>query len=421
MKTLINKFSLLISVMAFLSSGLVYAQQAEIGNFRYNDKRGINVFETPKTDVAFDGLRFRVGGDFALQLQGLSQTNDGVGDNLIPIQTNFSLPTANLNFDVQLADGVRMYLRTYLSSRNHTEAYVRGGYLQMDKLDFIKEGFLSGFMEKATLKMGMDEINYGDAHFRRSDNASAIYNPFVGNYLMDAFTTEPFFEFLYRSNGFIGLFGFSNGRLNQSPKPGDDGFAMYAKLGYDNYETDNVRFRVTGSFYRSSSKSTRDYLYGGDRAGARYYNVMEGENDSRVSSFLPRFNPGFGNQTSIQINPFVKANGFEFFGILEKANNGDSDVGGGYTHLGAEALYRIGSEEKVYLGARYNSVSGQASDQSLDRKISRINVGGGWFMTDNVLTKIEYVKQSYSNDGWNGSKYQGAEFNGIMIEAAISF
>ena len=34
------------------------------------------------------------------------------------------------------------------------------------------------------------EINYGDAHFRRSDNGNAIYNPFVGNYIMDAFTTE---------------------------------------------------------------------------------------------------------------------------------------------------------------------------------------------------------------------------------------
>ena len=34
------------------------------------------------------------------------------------------------------------------------------------------------------------EINYGDAHFRRSDNGNALYNPFVGNYIMDAFTTE---------------------------------------------------------------------------------------------------------------------------------------------------------------------------------------------------------------------------------------
>ena len=123
MKTIINKFTILMSLMVLFSSGLIYAQQPEIDNSRYNDKRGINVFEAPKTDVTFDGLKFRVGGDFTLQFQGLSQSNDGVGDNLVAIQNNFSLPTANLNFDVQLADGVRMYLRTYLSSRNHADKW----------------------------------------------------------------------------------------------------------------------------------------------------------------------------------------------------------------------------------------------------------------------------------------------------------
>ena len=42
-------------------------------------------------------------------------------------------------------------------------------------------------------------------------------------------------------------------------------------------------------------------------------------------------------------------------------------------------------------------------------------------MTNNVLTKLEYVNQSYSGDAWNGSLYQGGGFKGIMIEAAISF
>ena len=45
-------------------------------------------------------------------------------------------------------------------------------------------------MQIVTVRVGHFEINYGDAHFRRSDNGNAIYNPFVGNYIMDAFTTE---------------------------------------------------------------------------------------------------------------------------------------------------------------------------------------------------------------------------------------
>jgi hypothetical protein len=313
-----------------------------------------------ETDVEFDGMKIRVGGDFAILFQGLSQSNDLVGDTLVELSNNFALPTANLNLDVQFAPGVRMHLRTYLSSRHHPEAWVKGGYIQMDRLDFIRDGFLGGFMDIARIRVGMDEINYGDTHFRRSDNARAIFNPFVGNYIMDAFTTEPFAEIFVQSNGLLGLVGLSNGRLNQSPTPGDNGFAFYGKLGYDNQLSDDLRVRLTGSIYSSSSESTRDYLYNGDRAGARYYNVLHSLNPGPRgnSDFEPRWNTGFGYQTSVMINPFVKFKGLEFFGVFEFNNNGNDEVGGGYNQTGLEALYRFGGNEQFYLGGRYNSVTG---------------------------------------------------------------
>ena len=408
--------------LMLLASSTVYAQQPSLQYFRTNDKGGLNVFETSKNDtVKFEGVKVRIGGDFAIQFQGLSQSNDLVGDTLVDLASNFNLPTANLNIDVQLADGLRMHLRSYLSSRNHNEGWVKGGYIQIDKLDFIQEGFLSGFMEIATLRFGMDEINYGDTHFRRSDNARAIFNPFVGNYIMDAFATEPFAELTLQKSGLIGVVGVSNGRLNQAPVSGDDGIAFFAKLGYDNQVNDDLRLRLTGSVYSSSAKSTRDYLYNGDRAGARYYSVLEGVNDARVSAFLPRLNPGFGYQTAFQINPFIKFQGLEFFGVFEVANNGDAAVGGGYTQLGAEAIYRFGSTEQLYIGGRYNAVNGESSDTTPSIDINRLNIGGGWYMTKNVLAKIEYVSQKNDGDGFNGTKFQGAEFDGIVIEAAISF
>ena len=413
-----------VSMLAiiFLAMGTTYAQQPPIGFFRPNDKQGLNVFETGKEDtVKFEGVKVRIGGDFAIQFQGLSQSNDLVGDTLIDLANNFNLPTANLNIDVQLADGLRVHLRNYLSSRNHNEGWVKGGYLQVDKLDFIREGFLSGFMEIATLRFGMDEINYGDAHFRRTDNARAIFNPFVGNYIMDAFTTEPFAELTLQRSGLLGVIGVSNGRLNQNPVSGDDGIAFFVKMGYDNQVNDDLRLRLTGSIYSSSDKSTRDYLYNGDRAGARYYSVLEGMNDSRISAFLPRFNPGFGYQTAFQVNPFVKYQGLEFFGVFEVTNNGDDATGGGYTQLGVEAIYRFGNTEQLYLGGRYNAVSGEASDTAPSIDINRLNIGGGWYVTKNLLTKIEYVSQTYDESGYDGSKFQGAEFDGIVIEAAISF
>jgi hypothetical protein len=397
----------------------------DIQFFRPNTKAGLNVFEAPKEAGApYDGFEVHVGGDFAILFQGISQENDA--DNLVELSNNFALPTANLNIDVQIEEGMRMHLRTYLSSRHHPEAWVKGGYFQLDNLDFIQEGFLSEVMDVTRFRFGMDEINYGDTHFRRSDNAAVLYNPFVGNYLMDSFTTEPFAEATVLSNGLIGVAGITNGRLNQSPVSGDNGVAVYGKLGYDSQINETLRARLTGSVYHSTEDGTRDYLYGGDRAGARYYNVLEVVDEARVSAFLPRFNPGFPYQTAFQINPFVQYQmaesvGVELFGVIERSIGGP-DEAGAFTQVGGELLLRLGAGQDFYVGGRFNTVSGEATQDGATQEVRRFNAGGGWFLTNNVLAKVEYVNQSYDGDGFVGdAKFEGAEFSGVVVEAAISF
>lgn len=419
-----KNFKISLTILFLLSSIVSFAQvdqRKALQYYRFAGKQGVNVFETPKTDtVKYEGFSVRVGGDFALQFQGLSHENSVTGDPLVDLGSNFNLPTANLNIDAQLADGLRMHLRTYLSSRHHTEAYVKGGYLQFDKLDFVKEGFLSDLMKVATIRVGMDQFNYGDAQFRRSDNAMAIYNPFVSNYIMDAFTTEPFVEITLKPADWILVAGVTNGRLNQSPVKGDDGMVIFGKVGWDSQINTDLRLRLTGSFYSSSDKSTRDYLYGGDRAGGRYYSTLATV-AGVASNFDPRFNPGFAYQTAYQINPFVKFKGLEFFGIMEVANNGNDEIGGSFTQLGLEGLYRFGANEQWYLGGRYNSVGGEKTDNATTQDVNRLNLGGGWFMTNNVLMKLEYVNQEYSGDGFNSSRFQDGKFSGIVLEAVIGF
>jgi len=386
-------------------------------------------FEDQKSDIPeFDKIKVKVGGDFAIQLQALdhSNTNDTIA--FYDMVNNFNLPTANLNLDVYLAYGVKMHLRTYLSSRHHTEAWVKGGYVQFDRLDFISDGFLSGLMDITTLKFGLDEINYGDAHFRRTDNAYAINNPFVGNYIMDAFTTEAFGEVVLQKSGFVGVIGVSNGKLNQNVTVNtrynhDNALSFYGKLGYDKQFTEDFRGRLTGSWYLNQGTSTGSYLYGGDRAGSRYYSVLvvDGEGDNFTSG---RFNPRFSQITALQINPFIKYKGLEFFGIYEIANGGEEDDDGSYTQLAADLLYRFGGSEQFYIGGRYNKVSGSQTSASESFDIERYNIGGGWFITDNIVAKLEYVSQKYSGNGivpTLGASYKGAEFNGLMLEAAISF
>src|SRR5690554_6380075 len=347
MNNIIKSLSTLCMV-AIVFATSVHAQQADMQNFRYNDKRGVNVFETPKTpDVAFEGLKVRVGASNTLQFQAISHENSGAA--LAKLENNFNLATSNLDFDIALYDGVRMHLRTYLSSQHHPEPYVKGGYMQIDKLDFIQEGFLSELMDKVTIKVGHMEINYGDNHFRRSDNAQALYNPFAGNYLMDSFTTEVGGEVYYKSNGMLAMFGLTNGKLNQSVKkaPTNTNVSIVGKLGYDSQVNEDLRVRVTGSVYHTG-KTASAYLYSGDRAGSRYYNVM----DSGGANFRAgRFNPGFNNElTSIMVNPFVKFQGLEFYGVLESSTGKaaiETDTRN-FIQLGTELIYRFGDNEDIF-------------------------------------------------------------------------
>ncbi|MFP8487968.1 hypothetical protein ACKGJO_02625 [Gracilimonas sp. Q87] len=426
---LLNKTITTLLVAVIMGAFSFSSQAQERNNIQYYTpptKAGLNVFEAPfTTDVEFDGVYVRLGGSNTLQFQGLSHENDA--NNLSDLQSNFNLATSNLDFDVALAPGMRMHLRTYLSSQHHAEAWVKGGYLQIDNFDFIMEGFLAGLADNIRIKVGHMENNYGDTHFRRSDNGAAILNPFVGNYIMDSFTTEVGGEVYIYSGNVFGMIGLTNGKLNQSTneetiktKP-----SFLTKIGYDSQVNDDLRFRLTGSLFRVSQSSSI-YLYSGDRAGTRYYNVIEPGN-FRAGRFSPSFavsgrapgGPIAGEMTAIMINPFVKFQGLEFFGVFESVTGqidteADSRT---YTQLGAELLYRFGMDEDFYIGTRYNSVSGE-NTSNVDVDISRFNIGGGWFLTENVMTKVEYVKQSYDN--FSGD-YAGAEFSGIMLEAVVSF
>ncbi len=471
MKTSIKKAGLLAAMAAFGFTAFAQGIQPDLQYYRLPGYDGLNVFETgKKNEVQYDGFKVRVGGDFALQFQALSHEANldpwnaaapaGTQYRLAYITNSVNLPTANLNLDAQLAPGMRVHLRTYLSARHHNEAWVKGGYIMIDRLDFIKEDFAKGLMDIMSVKIGVDNLSYGDAVYRRSDNAMAIYNPFVGNYLMDNNTVEPFLELQFFPGDFIAIGGIGTGVLNPTVVRGLDPATIdpatgqstsglktppsfWAKLGWDKQVNSDLRVRLTGSIYSSASYNNGNFLYSGDRAGGRYYKVFDyvtmvtdangkvTETAAAPNDFSGRFNPGFRNHFAYQINPFVKFGGLEFFGVFEVSSGFSSDIEaqagatkGSYTQLGAELIYRFGGWDQFFVGGRYNSVSGYgqfttASPQKDNQVVNRINFGGGWFMTKNTLVKLEYVTQSY-NDMFSTNLYE-AGFNGVMLEAVIGF
>lgn len=367
-------------------------------------------FEEPKpvTDE-FEKVNVKVGGDFAIQLQSLDHE---APVELIDLKNNFNLPTANLNVTASLAPGISLFINNYMSSRHHNEAWVEGGYLTIDKMPFLP--VTDNIMKYLTIKAGVMMPNYGDAHYFRSNNASVLNNPFVGNWIMDAYTTNPGLEILYRNKGFLALIGTNNGRVNygRGNDIGED-LVFNWKLGYDKDITDDLRLRGTISGFHVGEGHSGAYLWGGDRAGARYYSVMQPVTASGDNFTSGRWTPGSGQteMNSYMANLFAKFHGLELFGIFESMKGVRNNADQHYTQTALQAIYRIGS---FYVGTRLNKVSDNNRSE-----VNRTNIGGGWYMVENVLVKLDYVTQKY--EGPAHGNIDGGKFDGLVIEAAISF
>lgn len=441
MKTIFKK---LVVLSAALLPIAVMAQQPKIANFRAYDQTGINVFETGKADsVKFDGLKVRWGAGFTQQFQGLTHENTAVNNTgsgvnrLYPLKPGFMTAQANLFMDVQLADGIRLNVTSYLSARHHNETWVKGGYIQFDKVPF-KGKFWSDLMKLATIKIGHFEVNYGDQHFRRSDGGQAIQNPFMEGYIADAFATEIGGEVFLQKNGWFGMLAMTNGMIkghvdsvletiqdvNTKRSP-----SYILKAGFDK-KLENVRVRLSGSFYHNNSSAGSGLtLYNGDRTGSNYQNIME----KGIPGSLPasttmyssgRFNPGFTKKVNaFMFNGFLKASGLELFATYETASGRSKTETANrkMTQIAGDIIYRFGKEEDVFLGLRYNAVTAAlAGFTTGDVKVNRLAIAGGWFLTKNVLLKAEYVNQQYKDfpvaDYRNGGK-----FSGYVIEAVVGF
>ena len=410
----------------------------EINHIRPADQRGVNVFETPKEDaVPFNGFVLSFGGAFNQEFQGLQHTNTAnvvmvtpaaggtqVNNNaLIPIGHGFNNAVANLNVNAQLAPGIRVAMTSYLSARHHQESWVKDGYILVDASP-IDNPLLKSIMKYTTLRVGHFEINYGDSHFRRTDNGNAMFNPFVGNYILDDFTTEIGAEVYERSGPFLGMLGVTGGEVHgQVTAPQSRTISTLGKFGIDQSFGSDLRFRLTGSFY-ANNKAASNTLFTGDRGGSMYYDVLENtQSTETANAWSGQVRPGFSNKVNAEvINPFIKIGGAEFFGNFEVAKGGSFSEAKlrNLRQQVYEGLYRFW-DDKLYLGGRYNVLSGQLISKTFtDQSVNRVQFGGGWFVTPNILAKAEWVNQKY-NDFPITDIRNGGNFKGFMMTGAVAF
>src|ERR1700682_1756442 len=418
------------------SNFLTTAPNIEMQNYRPEDKRGINIFEAPKDEsVAYEGFKLQWGAAFTQQFQGLDHSNTAAprlvttagvttdANQLIRIGQGPNNATANLYMNGQLARGIRVAMTTYSSAWHHNETWVKDGYLLVDASPIdLKPPH--DIMKYVTIRAGHFEINYGDAHFRRSDNGNSIRNALVGNYIMDAFTTEVGGEVYVRANGFLAMAGVTGGGSKgviTTPQKGSPSYLL--KAGFDRKFGDDLRFRLTASEYATSS-SVSNTLFSGDRAGSRYYDVLENTASTEsAQAWSGAMQPGLKNSIhSYVVNPFVQCHGLELFGNFERAKGRaalETENRTWKQNVG-EVVYRFLPDQRLFVAARYNTAKGQLTVGTPDVTVKRTQVGGGWFLTPNVLTKLEFVNQKYLDFPTTDIR-NGGQFKGFMVEGAVAF
>ena len=400
-----------------------------VKGIRPYDQRGVNVFEMAKpASEPWTGPKMDIGAAFTQPFQSLKHENSAaprlVGgqdkNKLITLGAGVPLASANMYFNAQLAPGVLVSVESYMASRGHTEFNVKGGYLQIDAspLDIAP---LTRLMSFTTVKVGMFENNFGDAHFRRSDGGQAIYNPFVGNYIVDPFTTEAGAEIYMRRGPWLAMGAVTSGQMKgQVDVPERRGWARYGKVGFDQQFTSDFRFRLTGSLYKAD-RSTNQTIYSGDRPGSRYFDVLvDSVGRDRWSGTIQ---PGFRSAVqAVQVNPFVKFRGLEVFGTIDRGK-GKAATEPEYRTLSqnaADVVYRFGRSEKVYVGGRWNTARMELQGIANEVGADRMAAAAGWYISPLVLLKAEYVTQKYV-DFPTTDRRSGGKFNGVIMEGVVAF
>lgn len=429
----------------------------------------VQQFEPEKDTSAFKGKpEVSFSTDLSFYFQGLSQSykpaiatkdnnNDGYLTNpgelklndptltTSPIESGLILPTANFDIYAKVMSGFNVKLQTMLASHHHNDAYVKGGYATIDNLDFITPGFLSEFMRNATIKIGVNDINYGDDQYRRTDNANVMRNPFINNMAVEGYLQGTHLEIIYRipSISSFAMIGITNGQANPADvakteyndalgTASSNRYGVYGKIGFDNQLNDDFRFRVTESVYFVEGINRSD-LYSSDKAGPVIRNVFGTAADDSVSSSWNAMSgyvntsKGYVSKTAADIltsktNLFFKYKDTELYGMYEIADGADVyDKEMKMKHYAVDLVQRF-YNDKFWAAARYENAVVKYADvfnDFGDAELTQWQLGLGWFLSKNAVAKFEYINQE--REKFSIYKDGKASFDGFMINASLSF
>lgn len=359
------------------------------------------------------------------------------GEALPKVSPGFQNAFGNLGFISKFGknEEIEVVFDMYLSSRNHpSSTYGNEGYIIMrgvpENLQSLK--FLEPILKRVDIKAGHMLVDFGDAAEHRTNNAIAQKNPLVGNFVIDPNIVSIGMQASSKENGRYGwLLGVSNGTTTEDWNVGR-GFAYNGKLIF--YPVKSVRTSLSYIGTDQSDNATKAaggssmQMFTGNRSGERYAGIMGGGQapggvfpQAGEKFSAAQFDLTFDNGSPLKL--------YGHYGMTQ-----DKDINGTaagtpeekWTYFAGDVVYNI--TPALYAAARYsNATTSMLGGSASSGVVDRYQVGGGLWLTRNLLVKVEYVNQKYDGFGVgqvvnNGIQaWKNPSFSGVISEVSFSF
>ena len=329
---------------------------------------------------------------------------------------------------------ITVVMDLYLSSRNHpSQTYGNEGYILMRGVPENLQGlkFLEPILSKVDLKAGHMLVDFGDAAQHRSNNAIVQKNPLIGNFVVDPNIVSIGMQVSSKPGRYGWLLGGSNGTTTEDWNVGR-GFAYNGKVYA--YPIESLRTSLSYIGTDQSDNPTKAaggssmQMFTGNRSGERYAGVLGG--GQAPGNVFPQAGEKF---SAAQFDvTFDNGSPIKLYGHYGRTQ--DLDINGTaagtpaekWTYYAADAKYEI--TPALYAAARYSGANTtQLAGADSDGKVNRLQVGGGFWLTRNLLMKVEYVHQTYSGFATgqvvnnNIQAWRNPEFSGVISEVSFSF
>lgn len=324
----------------------------------------------------------------------------------------------------------------YISSRNHPSTmYGNEGYLILrgvpENLQSLK--FLTPILNKVDLKAGHFLVDFGDNKDHRSNNAIVQKNPLVGNFVVDPNIVSIGIQVSSKPGARLGwLLGVNNGTTTEDWSIGR-GFAVNGKV----FAYPIKPLRVSLSYMTAdqsdnpnkSGGGSQLQMFTGNRSGERYAGVLGG--GQAPGNVFPQAGEKF---SAAQLDLTYDEASFPIKLYGHYGRTQDKDINGSvagnpeetWNYYAGDVVYKI--TPALYAAARYSgATTDMLAGRATNGKVDRIQVGGGFWLTRNMLMKLEYVTQKYSSfvqgDMVNNNiqAWRDPEFNGLVAEVSFAF